>query len=36
VGLSDFSDRRIADGVHVANVPPGPAMTGRRRSDLQH
>ena len=31
-----FSDRGIADGVHVNCVLPGPVMTGRRRSYLQH
>ena len=31
-----FSDRGIADGVQVNSVLPGPIMTGRRRSYLQH
>ena len=31
-----FSDRGIADGVQVNSVLPGPVMTGRRRSYLQH
>ncbi len=31
-----FSDRGIADGVQVNSVLPGPGMTGRRRSYLQH
>jgi 3-oxoacyl-[acyl-carrier protein] reductase len=31
-----FSDRGIADGVQVNGVLPGPVMTGRRRSYLQH
>ena len=31
-----FSDRGIADGVHVNSVLPGPVMTGRRRSYLEH
>jgi len=31
-----FSDRGIADGVQVNSVMPGPVMTGRRRSYLQH
>jgi 3-oxoacyl-[acyl-carrier protein] reductase len=31
-----FSDRGIADGVQVNCVLPGPVMTGRRRSYLQH
>ena len=30
------SDRGIADGVQVNSVLPGPVMTGRRRSYLQH
>jgi 3-oxoacyl-[acyl-carrier protein] reductase len=31
-----FSDRGIADDVQVNSVLPGPVMTGRRRSYLQH
>lgn len=31
-----FSGRGIADGVQVNSVLPGPVMTGRRRSYLQH
>jgi 3-oxoacyl-[acyl-carrier protein] reductase len=31
-----FSDRGITDGVQVNSVMPGPVMTGRRRSYLQH
>lgn len=31
-----FSDRGIADGVQVNSVLPGPVMTARRRSYLQH
>jgi 3-oxoacyl-[acyl-carrier protein] reductase len=31
-----FSDRGVADGVQVNSVLPGPVMTGRRRSYLQH
>jgi NAD(P)-dependent dehydrogenase (short-subunit alcohol dehydrogenase family) len=31
-----FSDRGIADGVQVNSLLPGPVMTGRRRSYLQH
>jgi NAD(P)-dependent dehydrogenase (short-subunit alcohol dehydrogenase family) len=31
-----FSDRGIADGVQVNSILPGPVMTGRRRSYLQH
>jgi 3-oxoacyl-[acyl-carrier protein] reductase len=31
-----FSDRGIADKVQVNSVLPGPVMTGRRRSYLQH
>jgi 3-oxoacyl-[acyl-carrier protein] reductase len=31
-----FSDRGIADGVQVNSVLPGPVMTGRRSSYLQH
>jgi NAD(P)-dependent dehydrogenase (short-subunit alcohol dehydrogenase family) len=31
-----FSDRGIIDGVQVNSVLPGPVMTGRRRSYLQH
>ena len=31
-----FSDRGIADGVQVNSVMPGPVMTGRRRSYLEH
>jgi NAD(P)-dependent dehydrogenase (short-subunit alcohol dehydrogenase family) len=31
-----FSDRGITDGVKVNSVLPGPVMTGRRRSYLQH
>ncbi|SAK49771.1 Short-chain dehydrogenase/reductase SDR [Caballeronia fortuita] len=31
-----FSDRGIADGVQVNSVLPGPVMTGRRRSYLEH
>ena len=31
-----FSDRGIADGVQVNSVLPGPVMTGRRRSHLDH
>ena len=31
-----FSDRGIADNVQVNSVLPGPVMTGRRRSYLQH
>jgi NAD(P)-dependent dehydrogenase (short-subunit alcohol dehydrogenase family) len=31
-----FSDRGITDGVLVNSVLPGPVMTGRRRSYLQH
>jgi 3-oxoacyl-[acyl-carrier protein] reductase len=31
-----FSDRGIADGVQVNSVLPGPVMTGRRRSHLEH
>jgi 3-oxoacyl-[acyl-carrier protein] reductase len=31
-----FSDRGVADGVQVNSVLPGPVMTDRRRSYLQH
>ncbi len=31
-----FSDRGLADGVQVNSVLPGPVMTGRRRSYLEH
>jgi 3-oxoacyl-[acyl-carrier protein] reductase len=31
-----FSDRGIKDGVQVNSVLPGPVMTGRRRSYLEH
>jgi len=31
-----FSDRGIDDGVQVNSVLPGPVMTGRRRSYLEH
>jgi len=31
-----FSDRGITDGVQVNSVLPGPVLTGRRRSYLQH
>jgi len=31
-----FSDRGITDGVHVNSVMPGPVMTSRRRSYLEH
>jgi NAD(P)-dependent dehydrogenase (short-subunit alcohol dehydrogenase family) len=31
-----FSDRGIVDGVQVNSVLPGPVMTGRRKSYLQH
>jgi NAD(P)-dependent dehydrogenase (short-subunit alcohol dehydrogenase family) len=31
-----FSDRGIIDGVQVNSVLPGPVMTGRRRSYLEH
>jgi 3-oxoacyl-[acyl-carrier protein] reductase len=31
-----FSDRGVADGVQANSVLPGPAMTGRRRSYLEH
>ncbi|WP_338697642.1 SDR family oxidoreductase [Bradyrhizobium sp. 26S5] len=31
-----FSDRGVAEGVQVNSVLPGPVMTGRRRSYLQH
>jgi NAD(P)-dependent dehydrogenase (short-subunit alcohol dehydrogenase family) len=31
-----FSDRGIADGVQVNSVLPGPVMSGRRRSYLEH
>jgi 3-oxoacyl-[acyl-carrier protein] reductase len=31
-----FSDRGITDGIQVNSVLPGPVMTGRRRSYLQH
>ena len=31
-----FSDRGIADGIQVNSVLPGPIMTGRRRSYLEH
>ncbi len=31
-----FADRGISDGVQVNSVLPGPVMTGRRRSYLQH
>ncbi|MFD3519844.1 SDR family oxidoreductase [Streptomyces sp. NPDC058653] len=31
-----FSDRGIADGVQVNSVMPGPVMTNRRRSYLEH
>lgn len=31
-----FADRGIADGVQVNSVLPGPVMTGRRRSYLDH
>jgi NAD(P)-dependent dehydrogenase (short-subunit alcohol dehydrogenase family) len=31
-----FSDRGIEDGVQVNSVLPGPVMTGRRESYLQH
>jgi 3-oxoacyl-[acyl-carrier protein] reductase len=31
-----FSDRGIVDGVRVNSVLPGPVMTGRRRSYLEH
>lgn len=37
VGLAKaFSDRGITDGVQVNSVLPGPVMTGRRRSYLEH
>ncbi len=31
-----FSERGVADGVQVNSVLPGPVMTGRRRSYLEH
>jgi 3-oxoacyl-[acyl-carrier protein] reductase len=31
-----FSDRGLADGVQVNSLLPGPVMTGRRRSYLEH
>jgi 3-oxoacyl-[acyl-carrier protein] reductase len=31
-----FSDRGITDGVQMNSVLPGPVMTGRRRSYLEH
>jgi 3-oxoacyl-[acyl-carrier protein] reductase len=31
-----FSDRGITDGIQVNSVLPGPVMTGRRRSYLEH
>ncbi|MFM0291411.1 SDR family oxidoreductase [Paraburkholderia megapolitana] len=31
-----FSDRGVADGVQVNSVLPGPVMTGRRQSYLEH
>ena len=31
-----FSDRGVADGVQINSVLPGPVMTGRRRSSLEH
>jgi 3-oxoacyl-[acyl-carrier protein] reductase len=31
-----FSDRGIVDGIQVNSVLPGPVMTGRRRSYLEH
>jgi len=31
-----FSDRGVTDGVQVNSVLPGPVMTGRRRSYLEH
>ena len=31
-----FSDRGIEDGVQVNSVLPGPVMTGRRQSYLEH
>jgi 3-oxoacyl-[acyl-carrier protein] reductase len=31
-----FADRGIADGIQVNSVLPGPVMTGRRRSYLEH
>ena len=31
-----FADRGVADGVQVNSVLPGPVMTGRRRSYLEH
>ncbi|MFJ1653429.1 SDR family oxidoreductase [Streptomyces sp. NPDC088337] len=31
-----FSDRGITDGAQVNSVLPGPVMTGRRRSNLEH
>lgn len=31
-----FADRGITDGVQVNSVQPGPVMTGRRRSYLEH
>ena len=31
-----FSDRGITDGIQVNSILPGPVMTGRRRSYLQH
>jgi 3-oxoacyl-[acyl-carrier protein] reductase len=31
-----FMDRGVADGVRVNNVLPGPVMTDRRRSYLEH
>jgi 3-oxoacyl-[acyl-carrier protein] reductase len=31
-----FSDRGITDGVQVNSIMPGPVMTGRRRSYLEH
>jgi 3-oxoacyl-[acyl-carrier protein] reductase len=37
VGLAKaFSDRGVEDGVQVNSVLPGPVMTGRRRSYLEH
>ena len=37
VGMAKaFSDRGITDGVQVNSVLPGPVMTGRRRSYLEH
>jgi NAD(P)-dependent dehydrogenase (short-subunit alcohol dehydrogenase family) len=31
-----FTDRGIEDGVQVNSVLPGPVMTGRRQSHLEH